>query len=105
MYKCVFAITYRPDQPKEAMWEYWRSVHAPLVLAVPGLVKYVLSAVVTDLGGASFDGLAELYFVDRAAYETAMASRYWADTVVADGSRFLDTSKTFGAILEEHHLR
>lgn len=105
MYKCVFAITYRADRPKQAMWEYWRDVHAPLVLAVPGLVKYVVCEVVADLGGSSFDGLAELCFADEAAYDAAMASEYWSSTVVADGNEFLDMSKTFGAMVKEHHLR
>ena len=105
MYKCVFAITYRQGQPREAMFEYWEQVHGPLVLAVPGLVKYVLSDVAEDLGDTPFDGLAELYFADRAAYNAAMASDYWADTVVADGENFLDTSKTFAAILKETQLR
>ena len=88
------------------MYEYWERVHAPLVLAVPGLVKYVLSDVAENLGGDTpFDGLAELYFATRAAYDAAMASAYWTDTVVADGENFLDTSKTFGAILKENQLR
>jgi uncharacterized protein (TIGR02118 family) len=105
MYKCVFAISYRADRPRKAMYEYWERVHAPLVLAVPGLVKYVVSDVTEDLGGTPFDGLAELYFADRAAYDPALASDYWADTVAADGENFLDTSKTFGAILKESQLR
>lgn len=105
MYKCVFAVSYREDRPKGSMYEYWERVHAPLVLAVPGLVKYVLSDVAEDLGDTPFDGLAELYFADRAAYDAAMASDYWRDTVFADGENFLNTSKTFGAILRENRLR
>jgi uncharacterized protein (TIGR02118 family) len=105
MYKCVFAISYRTDEPRDAMYDYWERVHAPLVLAVPGLVKYVLSPVVEDLGEGRFDGLAELYFADRAAYDAAMTSDYWTDAVVPDGENFLDTSKTFGAIVRENQLR
>lgn len=105
MYKCVFAASYREDRPKEAMYEYWERVHAPLVLAVPGLVKYVLSDVAEDLGDTPFDGLAELYFADRATYDAAMASDYWRDTVFRDGENFLDMNKTFGAILREKQLR
>lgn len=105
MHRCVFAISYREDRPRQEMYEYWEEVHAPLVLAVPGLVGYVLSDVEEELGETPFDGLAELYFADRAAYETAMASDYWRDTVAADGVNFLDESKTFGAILRETRLR
>ena len=83
MYKVVFAITYKPDAPRQAMWDYWNAVHGPLVLAIPGLVKYVQSEMVEDLGGSSFDGLAELYFEDKDAYDAAMASVYWHESVVA----------------------
>lgn len=105
MYRCVFAISYRVDRPRDAMYRYWEDVHAPLVLAVPGLTKYVISTVADDLGEPRFDGLAELWFADRAAYEAAMASDYWNDTVVADSENFLDTGKTFGAVLSEKRLR
>jgi uncharacterized protein (TIGR02118 family) len=105
MYKCVFGISYREDHPRTEMYEYWERVHAPLVLAVPGLVKYVINDIAEDLGATPFDGLAELSFADRDAYETAMASEYWSGTVAADGENFLNTSKTFGAILTENRLR
>lgn len=105
MYKCVFGISYREDRPRTEMYDYWERVHAPLVLAVPGLVKYVISDVAQDLDATPFDGLAELYFEDRDAYDTAMASDYWSETVAADGPNFLTTSKTFGAILKENRLR
>jgi len=105
MYKCVFAITFKEDESPEAMERYWTDVHGPLVLGVPGLVKYVQSSKVQDVIGSEFDGLVELYFEDEAAFEAAMASEYWNDTVVPDGANFLDESKTFGAVVVDRHLR
>ena len=77
VYKCAFGITYKRSEPREAMEEYSALGSCTPGAGRPGLVKYVQSVAVETLGGAPFDGLAELYFESRQAYDEAMASEYW----------------------------
>jgi uncharacterized protein (TIGR02118 family) len=103
MHKLIFAITFKGD--KQQGFEHWSARHSKLLLDIPGVVKYVQNEKVLDLGGDRFDGVAELYFEDEAAYEAAMASSYWNDVVQPDGDSFVDWELTGGAIVREHRLR
>ena len=71
-------------------------MHAPIALAVPGIDRYVQNLVVAAIEGrdvtdgpTAFDGFSECWFVDRPAYDRAMATPEWA-RLVEDGPNLLD---------------
>jgi uncharacterized protein (TIGR02118 family) len=62
---------------------HWREKHAQLMLEIPGVVRYVQSRAVEHLS-PGFDGVAELWFEDREAYEAA--TRTAADKASSRGN-------------------
>jgi uncharacterized protein (TIGR02118 family) len=100
MYKIIFAITFKgPD--KQRSREHWATTHVDLVRAVPGLVKLIHNEKLVDLRGERFDGIAELYFEDEAAYEKALDTDSW-NKVKQDGENFLDWDGSGGGIVKEY---
>jgi uncharacterized protein (TIGR02118 family) len=96
----------RPQVNIEEALAHWRTGHAELVRAVPGLRRYVQNHCVTgpvgDAGAERpYAGLGEIWFDDMAAAEAAMATPEWR-TVIADAATFMDTDHIAAAWAEEH---
>jgi uncharacterized protein (TIGR02118 family) len=106
MLKLVFCLRRRPELSREEFQRYWRETHGPLVrrhAAALGIERYVqVHAGHDDLGAAlrasrgapeAYDGVAELWWRDRAAFEAALAKpeaqRAGAE-LLADEKRFID---------------
>lgn len=71
---------------KEQFVEWWRGPHARSAKKIPGLLGYTHGQVKADLDKPdateqTWDGLAQLYFEDRAALDRALSSKEWADAV------------------------
>ncbi len=95
----LFADPYRPSGLE---------IHAPLAHAVPGLKRYVQSHIVDErtrpdipTTDVAVDGIAELWYDDRATMERAVASPE-AKRLHADGALFIGGIKTF--IVEEKQI-
>jgi uncharacterized protein (TIGR02118 family) len=96
MLKIISLLARKQGQTKEEFVEHWQRVHAPLVHAVPGVARYTLSVLTTSSTRADgvapldlkIDGIAELWFKDRASLEAA-ASSAAIKTVLADGTIFV----------------
>lgn len=59
----------RDDFTREAFFEYWRDVHAPISGSVPGVGGYVVSEVVERLAGeSSADAVLELWYADEETF-------------------------------------
>jgi len=86
--KTVTLLKRRSDLTSEEFHRHWREVHAPLVLALPGVRRYVQGRV---LGAAEFDGVAEVYYDDAAGIETALGSPEYAE-LLADEENFMGES-------------
>jgi uncharacterized protein (TIGR02118 family) len=65
----------QPDDP-EKFNEHYLGVHAPLVLKIPGLVKFEGAQIVAaaDRGEQTYFRIAELYFDDSDALGAALGS-------------------------------
>ena len=85
MIKLVFCLRRRPELSREEFQRYWKETHAPLVRArarAIGALRYVqVHTGYDDLnaglqagrgGPTAFDGVAELWFEDRASLEAAL---------------------------------
>jgi uncharacterized protein (TIGR02118 family) len=97
-------IIKRPDgMTHEAFCEYWRQVHGPIALQIPGLLGYRLNFVVKWVGENTqdWDGFAELWFEDEDAMARGFAAL--ADDIEADLPHFVGAI-TVG-VVEEHVLR
>ena len=81
MIKSISLLTRKPGMTHEQFMTHWVETHAPLAHAVPGLRRYVQSHIreqptrpdipTTEV---DVDGIAELWYEDRAAMARAHAS-------------------------------
>jgi uncharacterized protein (TIGR02118 family) len=105
MIKSISLLTRKPELTHEQFVKHWLEIHAPLAHAVPGLKRYVQSHILEEFRRADIptsavqvDGIAELWFEDRASMERALASPQMA-ALHADGALFIGANKTF--VVEE----
>ena len=101
MIKSLSLLTRRAGLSHEEFVRHWTQVHAPLAHAVPGLRRYVQNHIVDERRrpdiaetAVAVDGVAELWFDDRAAMERADASPE-AKRLHDDGALFIGGIKTF----------
>jgi uncharacterized protein (TIGR02118 family) len=120
MIKLVFCLRRQPHLSREAFQTYWRETHAPLVrerAKAIGALRYVqvhtthddLNALLrASRGGPEpFDGVAELWFEDRASLEAALgtdAGRTAGAELLADERKFIDLERSPLWIGEEHPI-
>jgi uncharacterized protein (TIGR02118 family) len=105
MIKSISLLTRRPELSHDEFVRHWLDVHAPLAHAVPGVRRYVQNHIRDERHRADIpttevavDGVAELWFDDRAAMDRANASPA-AKRLHDDGALFIGSIKTF--IVEE----
>lgn len=120
MLKLTFCLHRLPGLSREEFQRYWRETHGPLVrrhAAVLGVLRYVQVHAGHDDFGATlrasrgapepYDGVAELWWHDRAAFEVALATpeaqRAGAE-LLADEKRFIDLARSPLWIGEEHEV-
>lgn len=72
MFKAVILLTRREDMGNEEFRDWWLGAHADLARGLPGLSRAVFNLVSNDETG--FDGVTELWFDSREAFEAAYAS-------------------------------
>src|SRR5438067_971883 len=100
MIKVTALLIRRPDLTHEEFMLHWVEVHAPLIHALPGIRRYVQSHILGERAapvpttGVTLDGIAELWFDDRAAMDRANASPE-AKRLHDDGALFIGGIKTF----------
>jgi uncharacterized protein (TIGR02118 family) len=99
----------RPEVSPEEALAHWRSGHAELVRAVPGVRRYVQNHCITgpagDAGGQPlpYTGVGEVWFDDAPAAEAAVATPEWG-RVIEDAMRFMDPQAITAVWAEEHVL-
>jgi uncharacterized protein (TIGR02118 family) len=105
MIKSISLLTRRPELSHDEFVRHWLDIHAPLAHAVPGVRRYVQNHIEGERTRADIattdvavDGIAELWYDDRAAMERANASPE-AKRLHDDGALFIGAIKTF--IVEE----
>lgn len=101
MIKSLSLLTRKDGMTFEAFRKVWTEEHAPLVRAVPGVRKYVLSFVIDEPATANapiqamkVDAMAELWYDDVAALKRAGQSPE-LKIVLDNGSKYLAAIKTF----------
>ena len=101
MLKSISLLTRKDGMTHEQFMKHWVEVHAPLALGVPGLRRYLQSQILEerkrpDIPSTNIevDGIAELWYDDRAAMARAVASPE-AKALYADGALFIGKIKSF----------
>ena len=110
MVKLIFALRRAPHLSREAFQRYWRDQHAPLVERhgeALGIRRYVqvhtldhpANALLRASRGAppEYDGVAELWWPDRAAFDAALATpaaQQAGAELLADERRFIDLARS-----------
>jgi len=105
MIKTIGLLTRKQDWTHAQFVKHWVETHAPLAHKVPGLRRYVQSHIRGERTRADIeataveiDGIAELWFDDQAALETASRTPEMK-ALHADGALFIGRIKSY--IVEE----
>lgn len=105
MIKSLSLLTRRAGLTHDEFVRHWLEIHAPLAHAVPGVRRYVQNHILGErtrpdipTTEVAVDGVAELWYDDRAALDRANASPE-AKRLHDDGALFIGAIKTF--IVEE----
>lgn len=107
MIKVMEIVRRRAGMDVEAFQAYWLDVHGPIVSRLQGLRRYVQSH--PRLGGyrrgdMPFDGIAELWFDDKAAL-AAIASTVEFAAAKADEPNFIDTESLIELVVDDHLIK
>jgi len=103
--KSIGLLTRKDGLSHEDFVTHWFEVHGPLAHAVPGVRRYVQSHILEErtrpdilTTEVEIDGVAELWYDDRAAMERANATAE-AKRLHDDGALFIGRIKSF--VVEE----
>jgi len=105
MIKSLSLLTRKPSMTVEQFRKVWLEEHAPMVHAVPGVRRYVLSFPLAEptrpdvpTSDVKCDAIAELWYDDLASLKKVAASAEMKK-VTDNGGRYLGSIKTF--VMEE----
>lgn len=108
MIKVLGLLTRKDGISHEEFVRHWLDVHAPLALAVPGILRYVQSHIVgtrsrPDIAATDVevDGIAELWYDDMESFECAAATPEMK-RLTDDGALFIGRIKTY--VIEERQI-
>lgn len=104
MVKLVYCITKKPGLTDEEFFRYWKNIHGPLGVRIPGLRRLVQSRrlnVPGDKHHPSYDGMAELWFDNVESLLAARQSPEWKVST-EDEDNFIDHARTAYFVSEEH---
>lgn len=105
--KALFLQKRRPGMSPEEFQDYWQDVHAPLVPREPGLLQYIQCHHVMEGyadGEPAYDGVAELWWRDRAAFDRYWNSDALQEELATDPAKFMDLSASVGMLAEEYRV-
>jgi uncharacterized protein (TIGR02118 family) len=99
MFKAIILLARHEDASRDDFRAWWIDRHAPLARRLPGVRRLVFNLVESD--DPPFDGVSELWFDDRAAFEAAYATELGRE-VAADS--LANVSARVRLFVEEHPL-
>lgn len=101
MFKAIILLQRRADMSRADFADWWLGAHAKLALGLPGLRGLSFNLVEGDSAG-DVDGVSELWFDDRAAFDAAYASEH-GKAVAADSMAHVARRERL--FVTEHALR
>jgi uncharacterized protein (TIGR02118 family) len=113
MYKVIWITKFNPELSREEARRWWLEEHGSLVLATPGLKRYVQNhwLETNPWSGSSrsaedmdFDGHAEAWFESREAFDAAMVSPEF-QRAIADVGNCFDPSTLSSGVVNEYVMK
>lgn len=105
--KIVIFFKRKPGMSVEDFQGHWRTIHARLIVALPGIKGYrqshVLASAYRD-GEPIYDAVAESYFDNTQAMRDLARTPAYA-AVLADEPNFIDVATMKSVIADEHVLK
>lgn len=95
MLKGIFPVKRRPDMTLAAFRRHWREVHAPLVLKIPGVRRYVQCEVIDEayaIAEPRWDGAALMWYDDSEAVRRSYESEVYRRESFPDVDKFVAQS-------------
>lgn len=78
MFKAIILLSRKEDQSPDEFRTWWLEEHAPLARQLPGLRQLIFNRVAPELNdqmvGIPYDGVSELWFDSREAFDSAYAT-------------------------------
>jgi uncharacterized protein (TIGR02118 family) len=101
MIHVLYFITRKPDMDEAKFHRYWREVHAPIVVKIPQLRRYVQSHRIDttrtnsayDDNVSTYDGVAEVHLDGLDAFAALLKTREYLEGALADEQNFLDLTR------------
>jgi uncharacterized protein (TIGR02118 family) len=107
MVKALSFFKRKPGMSVEDFQAYWLTRHPRVVVALPGIRRYVQSHTLASgyrKGEPAYDGIAEVWFDDTHALRASARTPEYA-SVEADEAQFIDRSTMRLLITEEHVIK
>jgi len=105
MFKAIILLTRGSDQSPEDFRRWWLEEHAPLARQLPGLRRLTFNLIAPvlnpDAAGQPYDGVSELWFDSREAFDAAYATEI-GKSVASDSLNHV--SGRLRLFVEEHNL-
>lgn len=111
MIKLMGMLKRKPGMSAQEFHQYWRNVHAPLVMGVQGFARHVRKYVQSHAtaaqlvagpdGGPAFDGIAELWFDSISELHQAISDPSYLSEIHPDELKFLDFPNCVILLVEE----
>ena len=96
MYKAIGVWSWPADEDLAAFEEHYENVHYPLAEKLPGVRRITVLKGGENARESGVYCLAEVYFDDRAAFDSAAASKEW-EAMAADAQQLMER---FGVTLK-----
>ena len=106
--KGIFQLKRKPGMNLEDFRQYWTTVHGPIVCELPGLQRYVQCHTIDAAyryAEPKWDGVAQLWVKDLAAWDTLVNSQEFTQGSWPDGAKFLDQSVITNFMAQEHQVK
>lgn len=107
MVKRLSFIKRKTDMSRDDFFSYWKDIHGPMALALPGLREYTqchATASMYEHGEPPYDGVAALTFDTMGDLYFALDSPAFKDVAQPDGTTFVNSDSAFTIISEEHSI-
>ena len=100
-------IKRKPEWDRDEFFRYWKDVHGPMALAMPGLQRYVQCHALPsayEKGEPRYDGVAEMWYESLGDLNFSLASPEFKEVAQPDGTKFVDPDSAFTLITEEYRI-
>ena len=103
MLKWIVTVKRRPGVEREALFEHWQHKHAPNVVSLFQPEKYCITFFdPDDDGGIAMDGMAEIWFRDRAHFERSIGPDIPLARETDGFGEYSNYEDGFGLLTSEH---